>query len=72
MTITTNLADDMLIGAESIGEWIGKTPKETGYLLGTNQLPAFKLAEKWHMRKSRYLKYLEEQEDATLAKRRAG
>jgi hypothetical protein len=49
-----------------------QNPKETGYLLGTNQLPAFKLAEKWHMRKSRYLKYLEEQEDATLAKRRAG
>jgi hypothetical protein len=66
-----SIADDVLVGAVQIAAHLGKDPKEVGYLLGTNQLPAYKLAQKWHMRKSRYLRFIEELENETLS-RRAG
>jgi hypothetical protein len=65
---TLSLDDDKpRVGAEQIAALIDKSVKDTSYLLTHRQLPAYKMANKWHMRPSRWLEWVREQEDATLA-----
>jgi hypothetical protein len=48
----TKLADDMLVGAEAIGEEIGEPPRRTFVLLNTKAIPGFKIRGKWYSRRS--------------------
>ena len=56
-----SLADDTLEGAAAIAAFVGKSLRQTQWLLEAKQLPAFKIgaARKWHMRKSTYLSFIE-------------
>jgi len=49
-----NIADDTMEGIEAIANHIGKPKRKVYYLAETGQIPAFKLAGKWHMRRSTY------------------
>jgi hypothetical protein len=53
-----NVADDTLSGSQKIAGYIGKTSRQTQYLLENKQLPAFKIGGIWHMRKSTYCTFL--------------
>ncbi len=65
MTTSTDLSDDLLKGAEGIGEYLGEpNRRRIFYMLETGALPAFKLAGRWYARKSRLQKRIEELEEA--------
>ncbi|HYE70096.1 MAG TPA: hypothetical protein VD932_01060 [Aquabacterium sp.] len=66
----TDLTDDMLRGANAISTHTGETLRRTQYLLETRQLPAFKIGDRWCMRKSTYRKYVEDLEAAARAEMR--
>jgi hypothetical protein len=59
-------ADDTLESVAKIAPWIGKTERQTFYMLESGQLPGYKLGGKWHMRKSRYRRFIEELEAAAI------
>jgi hypothetical protein len=40
-------SDDVVWGAEAIGNVIKKTPRQTFYLLGRGHLPARKIGSQW-------------------------
>ncbi len=65
-------ADDTCAGAEAIAKLIGKTLRQTNYLLETDQLPAFKIGRTWHMRRSTYLRHIESLEAEAIARVAAG
>jgi hypothetical protein len=44
---------DLLRGAREIADYIGRPYRTTAYLLETQQLPAWKLAGKWHSTKAK-------------------
>jgi hypothetical protein len=48
------IAEDTLAGINAIAAHIGKSKRQSYHLCETRQIPAFKLAGKWHMRKSTY------------------
>ena len=51
------LSDDLLHGANSIASFIGDPPRTVYHLLETGQLPgAFKLGNRWCLRKSTFLR----------------
>lgn len=60
-------ADDTLESVAKIAPCIGKTERQVFHMLETGVLPGYKLAGKWHLRKSRYLKFIEEQERAAFS-----
>ena len=53
------IADDTLEGAHAISVHTGKSERQTNYLLEKGMLPAFKIGNKWHMRKSTYRRFVE-------------
>jgi hypothetical protein len=53
-----NIADDTMEGIEAIADHIGKPKRKAYYLAETGQIPAFKLAGKWHMRRSTYAAHI--------------
>jgi hypothetical protein len=58
-----SMADDTLAGVVAIAAYIGKTERQTYHLLETCQLPAaFKLGDRWHLRKSAYRRRIEQLE----------
>ena len=57
-------ASDILEGAAAIAVYIGKTLRQTNYLLETGQLPAFKIGKAWHMRRSTFQRHIEQLEAA--------
>jgi hypothetical protein len=61
-----DIAEDILVGADAIAAHIRKTKRQTFYLLETKQIPAFKLARAWHMRKSSYRTHIEQLEAAAM------
>jgi hypothetical protein len=65
------IAEDMAEGVEEIALVIGKSKRQTYHLCETKQIPAFKLAGKWHMRRSTYRKYIEALEAAAMGQTRA-
>ena len=56
------LADDTLLGAKAIAEFTGFNLRRTNYLLEHGLLPAFKIGDRWCMRKSKYLAMIEASE----------
>lgn len=56
--IALNIADDTMEGIEAIADHIGKPKRKAYYLAETRQIPAFKMAGKWHMRKSTYADHI--------------
>jgi hypothetical protein len=62
----TDLADDLLTGAGAIAGFIGATRRRAFYLLERGELPAFKLGNIWHARKSAIRNRIEELEGASL------
>ncbi len=62
--IAITAAEDTLQGVTAIGGYIGKSRRQTYYLLEQRLIPGFKLGGQWHMRKSTYLAHLEKLEAA--------
>lgn len=67
----TTIAEDVVAGTADIAVFIGKTVRQTQYLLETRQIPAFKLGGRWHLRRSRYVAHIEQLEEAEAGKGRA-
>jgi hypothetical protein len=63
-----DIADDLIEGVDAIAEFIGKKPRAVFLLCNAQEIPAFKLLGRWHMRKSRYRRHIAELEDAALAR----
>jgi hypothetical protein len=57
-----SIADDILQQVQEIAAYIGKSVRQTQWLLESNQLPAFKIGRTWHMRKSTYLDFIKARE----------
>jgi hypothetical protein len=69
--ITENeIGADTLEGATQIANFLNKTVRQAQHLLETRQLPAFKLGNIWHMRKSKYRAHIERLEAEAAADRR--
>ena len=68
------LSDDLLRGAKPIGSFIGQPTRTVYHLLETGQLPgAFKLGDRWCLRKSTFTRNIGalergEQPDAAAAR----
>lgn len=62
--MTENLADDLLESAAEIAKFIGKTERQTQWLLEKGRIPAWKLGGKWHMRRSVFLQHVAQLEAA--------
>ena len=43
---------DLLVGAQRIADYIGRSYRQTVYLLETKQLPGWKIAQQWHSTKA--------------------
>lgn len=56
--IETDLADDMLVGIEAIATFVGSNRRQAYWLCERGHVPAFKMASKWHMRKSTYRNHI--------------
>lgn len=65
--MSDSIADDTIVGVAGIAVHIGKTERQTFYLLEKRQLPGFKLSGKWHLRKSTYARHIEKLEAASQA-----
>jgi len=52
MNTTTELKNDLLTGAEEIGEFIGKSERQTYYIAERRLLPIFRIGRKLHARRS--------------------
>ncbi len=57
--MSDTLSNDLLEGVMAIAAFFGKTERQTHHLLEKKRLPAFKLAGKWHMRRSTGLAFIE-------------
>jgi len=62
-----SIAADTLEGASQIAGFLGKPVRAVNHLLETRQLPAFKIGQRWHMRKSTYRAWVERKEAEVLA-----
>ncbi len=60
-------SDDLLVGADEIGKFLGANTRRAFYLLETRQVPSFKIGRLWHARRSTLTKFFEEQEQQTLS-----
>ncbi len=56
--------DDLLVGADEIGRFLGGNARRGYYLLQTGQIPCFKIGRMWHARRSTLLKFMGDQERA--------
>jgi hypothetical protein len=65
LSTSESLAADTLKGVTAIATFLGKTSRETHYLVEKKQLPTFKLGGRWHMRKSTYRAFIERLEAAS-------
>jgi hypothetical protein len=59
LIISDDPSHDTLEGASAIAVFLGKTERQTNYLLEKKQIPAFKLGGRWHMRKSTFAAYVQ-------------
>jgi hypothetical protein len=59
-------AVDTIEGAAAIAAFLGKTERQTNYLLEKKQLPAFKIGHRWHMRRSTFAAYVTRLEASAL------
>jgi hypothetical protein len=64
----TDIAADTMEGVKAIAAFLGKPPGKAYYLCETHQIPAFKLAGKWHMRKSTYAAHIGRLEADAIAR----
>jgi hypothetical protein len=62
----TDEAQDMLQGMAEIAVFTGNSERRTNYLLERKRLPAFKIGNIWHMRKSTYRAFIERLESAAM------
>ena len=60
-----SIVDDTVEGAVAIAAYLGKSHRQAQHLLECKLLPAFKIGNKWHMRKSTYRRFIERLEGAT-------
>jgi hypothetical protein len=52
--IETDVADDVLVGADAIAAFTGSSRRSAYWNCERGHIPAFKLANKWCLRKSTY------------------
>ena len=57
-----NLADDLLKGAEKIGDHINEPPRRVYYMASTTDFPCFRIGSTMYARKSKILAWIEAQE----------
>ena len=65
-SVQNDLAADMCNGVEEIAEFTGEKIRATYHQCANGQLPAFKFAGQWRMRKSAYLELVERLERKAL------
>jgi len=58
----TEIADDLLTGADAIGIYLGWPARRVFYACEKRQIPAFKIGNKWCARKSTLKTHLEKLE----------
>jgi len=51
-TVNDNLGSDLLKGATAIADFLGEKPRRVFYLCERGLIPAFKIGQRWHARKS--------------------
>lgn len=56
--------DNLLVGADEIGTYLKRNPRQAFYLLERKLIPAFKIGRRWHARKSTLDAFLIAQEQA--------
>lgn len=61
------LADDLLVGAKAIAEYVGVTERQVFYWGETGRLPLFKIGSKWAGRKSQINERLSKLESGEAA-----
>jgi hypothetical protein len=57
--MSERLADDLIVGTARIGEEIGRTRRQAQHLIDRREIPAFKFAGKWAIRRSTLRKHFE-------------
>ena len=62
----TNVAADTCQGVNTIAEFLGEKPRRIFYLCETGQIPAYKIGGRWYLRRSTYLRFVEERESIAL------
>jgi hypothetical protein len=63
-----DLAADTLAGTMAIAAHIGKGQKQAAYMLERGHLPAFKIGNIWHMRRSTYAAFIDKLETSAIAR----
>jgi hypothetical protein len=63
-----SVAEDMLTGAEEMATFTGNTLRRMNYLLEKRCVPAYKEGRIWRMRKSTYIRFVEQREAVALAR----
>ena len=66
-TLSGDLAEDLLRGADEIAAFEGETVRRVRYMLEKGDLPAFKERGRWRMRKSKRLEQIAKHEAAAAA-----
>ena len=63
------LADDLIVGAEAIGDELGPkyTKRRTYHVLESGQIPAFQIGSVWHARRSTLRAFFEQREREAMA-----
>ena len=64
MITMTNLADDLLMGADAIGDFLGVPKQRIYYLANTVEIPFFRMGSTVCARRSRLVEWVEDQEVA--------
>ena len=54
--------NDLLVGAEAIGRFLNCNRRRAFYLLENEFVPAFRIGQRWHARKSTLLRFFAERE----------
>lgn len=61
------IADDMLVGARPIGQFMGITERQVFHLADTNRIPVFRLGSRIAARKSTLRAWIEQQEAQAMS-----
>jgi hypothetical protein len=61
------LADDLMIGAKPIADWLGSTARQVFYWAETKQMPIFKIGNRLAARKSTLAQHVSKLESAKVA-----
>jgi hypothetical protein len=64
----TEYGDDVLRGAPAISKYRNEPERRTNYLLEKRIIPAYKIGDRWEMRKSTHRKFIADLEEEAIAR----